>query len=525
MVEQSEGSRPAGIRNREEMLRLLADQMPAIVWTTDHDLRFQSSLGGGLATLGLKPGELAGVLLTDYLKTNDPEVAAIAAHHRALQGESAEYEMHWADRTYASHLEPLRSPDGAIEGVVGIAFDVTDRERAKDSLERTLALLRSTLDSTADGILVVDENGKIVTYNMRFVVMWGIPDEIVASRDDDRALAFVLDQLVEPERFVTRTMNVYAHPRAETLDVLHFKNGRAFERFSPASRERSSHGRTRVWSFRDITDRVRADEERALSLSLLEATLESSADGLLVVDREGGIVRHNRKFVEMWRVPDNVIASRDDAKVLASVLSQLKNPDSFLRKIKELYDHPDSQSFDWLEFKDGRVFERYSQPQRVGGAIVGRVWSFRDVTDRARMEEILRRQARTFEHMFDAVVVTDMAGRIVDCNPAAEKMFGHPRETLLGKTPETLLSPAEDQQLTGKMLDAIQRIGRWAGQVRFRRRDGARGTSQTTVVPHSDEYGRTTAAIFIHRDITERKELERRLAELQGFDDTGIGRG
>ena len=514
-----------GNRNREEMLRLLADQLPAIVWTTDRELRFQASLGGGLAALGLKPGDQTGVSLFEYLKTTDPEVPAIAAHHRALAGEPAEYQMRWADRTYSTHLEPLRGPDGAIEGVLGVAFDVTERERAKEGLERTLSLLRSTLDSTADGILVVDDNGKIINYNRRFVAMWRIPDEVVASGNDDQALAFVLDQLVEPGQFVARTMDVYAHPRAETFDTLHFKDGRVFERYSPASRGATSPGRMRVWSFRDVTQRVRSDEERSRSLSLLEATLESTADGVLVVDRDGRIVRHNRKFAEMWRVPENVLASADDAKFLAFVLDQLKNPDAFLRKIKELYDHPDAQSFDWIEFQDGRMFERYSQPQRVHGAIIGRVWSFRDVSDRARMEEILRRQARTFEHMFDAVIVTDMAGRIVDCNPAAEKMFGNAREMILGKSPETLLSPAEDQQLTGKMLDAIQRVGRWSGQVRFRRKDGMRGTSQTTVVPHSDEYGRTTAAIFIHRDITERKELERRLAELQGFEDTGMGRG
>jgi PAS domain S-box-containing protein len=270
---------------------------------------------------------------------------------------------------------------------------------------------------------------------------------------------------------------------------------------------------------------VKSEEDRGESLSLLEATLESTADGILVIDREGQIVRHNRKFAEMWRVPETLFASADDAKLLAFVINQLKNPDAFLRKIKDLYDHPEAQSFDWLEFSDGRMFERYSQAQHVGDTVIGRVWSFRDVTDRSRMEEILRRQARTFEHMFDAVVVTDVAGRIVDCNPAAEKMFGHAREALLGKSPGTLLSPAEDQQLTGKMLDAILKVGRWSGQVRFRRKDGARGTSQTTVVPHSDEYGRTTAAIFIHRDITDRKELERRLAEIQGFEDTGIGRG
>ena len=104
-------------------------------------------------------------------------------------------------------------------------------------------------------------------------------------------------------------------------------------------------------------------------------------------------------------------------------------------------------------------------------------------------------------------------------------MFGYPREGLVGKTPEMLLSPAEERDNTAKRLDAMRQTGRWQGPVRFRRKDGARGTSETVVVPHSDEYGRLTAAIFIHRDVTEVKELERQLRELQGGEDSGMGRG
>jgi two-component system cell cycle sensor histidine kinase/response regulator CckA len=132
--------------------------------------------------------------------------------------------------------------------------------------------------------------------------------------------------------------------------------------------------------------------EQALrnSVSLLEATLASTADGILVVDRMGKIVSFNQRFVELWQIPESLVESKDDAKILSVVKNQLIDPQAFLVCVNELYSRPGEEDYQVLHFKDRRVFERYSKPQYVDGDVVGRVWSFRDISQRWFLEAQLR---------------------------------------------------------------------------------------------------------------------------------------
>ena len=126
---------------------------------------------------------------------------------------------------------------------------------------------------------------------------------------------------------------------------------------------------------------------------MLAATLESTADGILVVDRTGRITSWNSRFAEMWQVPPGLFAEHDDHSALASLLEQLCDPDAFVAKVHEVWEEPESTSHDTLEFKDGRVLERDSLPQRIDGEVAGRVWSFRDVTEHRRLQNELTHQA------------------------------------------------------------------------------------------------------------------------------------
>ena len=143
----------------------------------------------------------------------------------------------------------------------------------------------------------------------------------------------------------------------------------------------------------DITARKLAETELAETLSQLSATLDSTADGILVVSTTGLITNLNERFRQLFGLPDTITVPLAREEVLAIILPQLQDPDIFIRRIEDVAENPESRSEDVVELRDGRTFERRYMPQRVDGQIVGRVWSLRDVTERIRLEVALSHQA------------------------------------------------------------------------------------------------------------------------------------
>ena len=144
----------------------------------------------------------------------------------------------------------------------------------------------------------------------------------------------------------------------------------------------------------ESADAVREREE------LFRTVLESTGDGISVTDEAGGTLHVNSQFVTMWNVPQEVVDDGDDMKMILRVMAEVADPEAFLCRMQELYYSPE-EALDTMNLRDGRVFERFSSPLLRNGSVVARVWSFRDVTDRKRAEEELRRYQEHLEELVE----------------------------------------------------------------------------------------------------------------------------
>ena len=185
------------------------------------------------------------------------------------------------------------------------------------------------------------------------------------------------------------------------------------------------------------------------SLSLLRATLESTADGIMMVNGKGQVVDWNQKFIEMWRIPSHLMEAGPEQLSFEYILDQLIDPSEIIADVQFLYQNPEWQGeLPELHFRDGRIFERYTQPQRIGSEIVGRVYSFRDVTQkRIATDELLIRE-RAIEASTHGVAIIDVAKPnkpIIYINHAFVRITGYSENNILGKSLESLQGTKTDQ--------------------------------------------------------------------------------
>jgi diguanylate cyclase (GGDEF)-like protein/PAS domain S-box-containing protein len=250
-------------------------------------------------------------------------------------------------------------------------------------------------------------------------------------------------------------------------------------------------------------------------LSLIRATLESTADGILMVNREGKIIDWNAKFIEMWKMPLELLEAEDEVPCLQYVLSQVKDPENLFKEVTKLYNNPDEQgNLGEIEFRDGRVFERYSQPHRMGDQIVGRVWSFRDVTERKKVEAALHLRNRAIESSSQGMLILNAEGpdnMIEYVNPAFEQITGYSKSDVIGKGLATLYGSDITQPSLRKFQLAIQERHETQVVLRNYRKDGSLFWNELYISPVMDEKNTVTHFICTMSDISERRKMEEQL--------------
>jgi PAS domain S-box-containing protein len=403
------------------------------------------------------------------------------------------------------------------------------RKKAEEALRRSETKFRTLYDSTSDAVMLLDEKG-FFDCNQATLAVFGCAtrEEFCSKHPADVSPPVQpdgTDSLTLAKQHMATAMEKgshhfeWLHKRADT--------GETFSGEVLLNAMELDGKRVLQATVRDITARKQAEQALASSLSLLRATLESTADGLLVVDQTGQMVQFNQKFVEMWGIPADILASRDDSRTIAYVLEQLKDPGSFVAKVKELYAQPEAMSFDVLEFKDGRTFERYSQPQKVGGKGVGRVWSFRDITERKQAEVVLMETSALLEALLqnttDKIYFKDLQSRFVRFSQQCLEIFHltQPAE-LKGKTDFDFFS----EEHARPAFEAEQEIIRTGKPIfnleeKETHRDGRVSWALTSKMAWRDQAGNVIGTMGISRDITARKRMEEQLFQSQKMETVG----
>ncbi len=269
---------------------------------------------------------------------------------------------------------------------------------------------------------------------------------------------------------------------------------------------------------KEQADRRRADKERLYSISLATAALESTPEGILIINREGKISRWNQKFVELWNVPQHLLDTTLKNPVLAYASSQMADPEKFLAKATELHEHPDKSCADTLNLTDGRIFSLYSQPQKIGAEIVGRFWSFQDITEHKRAEEILRSSESKFRSIVetsqDWIWEMDLSGKHTFSNARASDILGYSLTDILSIDLLELVHQEDREEIIARLPQLIAKKSGWHGWVlRWRHKDGSCRVLESTANPVLNESGELVGFRGVDRDITEGKKAEKTLQE------------
>ena len=365
---------------------------------------------------------------------------------------------------------------------------------------------REIIGTMADALFVCDRDGLVQSVNPAAEKLLGFSSRELIGKHIQELLASpkgdALDETLRTRR-----------PRSHTDYAFRSASGEPVELMLSIAQV-SQHGEVAggaVIIARDIRDVRRAEREAKRAVALLQSTLESTTDAILVLDDRGNILTYNQKLLDMFKLSKDALDQAGDRFPFAEVLPQLVDPEEFARTIVEVATQPQAESFDVLEFVDGRRFERHSTARQVEGIAAMRVWSFRDVTSRFAAEAALRESEVRYRLLFEqnaaGVCVTALDGTIQDCNTTFAFMLGYKRQELIGRNSGELYEHrVERDELVPMLRDATNIKGY---EAELMRKDG----SHVWVLQNLVLVGQGPSAV-IHAtvvDISDRKRAEEQI--------------
>jgi two-component system sensor histidine kinase/response regulator len=395
----------------------------------------------------------------------------------------------------------------------------TDRAELVHQLQATLSKMEVALGAIADAVVFLSADSQVQWCNSAFEqLVKRSHSTIVGSKFSELLPLMQAGQSVAPDAYPDVKMRrggyearEYEFVQGDRSLVLHI-SGNCMEQGD----------RSTVLVIRDITqakqqeaEHKKALQERDESLCLLRATLESTADGILVVNQERSIPLYNQKFLEIWGMPDSLLLAGKEDEPLNFAAQQTKDPEGFIAQVQDIFlHHPQAVIQDVVKLKDGRVLERYSQPRWQSDQIIGRVWNFRDITAYKQTEEALRKSELKYRRLFEnsqmgigRTRIED--GLILDANQRFIEILGYrDASEVIGKKSkaELYLNP-RDREFVLHQLHQSGELNNY--EVQFRRRDGSIAWVLLSLRLNTEEH----CIEAVITDISARKRTEIALAE------------
>ncbi|MEG4516285.1 MULTISPECIES: PAS domain S-box protein [unclassified Microcoleus] len=546
----------AELRLQQQEQQIIFDSVPAMIWLKDTESRLLRINQAAAASRGLPAAQLEGKSFYEiypdeaeqyYLEDLEVINSGLPKHGQVELLPTVSGQKCWV----RTDKIPYRDETGKVAGVIVFAVDITDlirvekelreyRDRLAQKVEKRTAMYRQAmtalysantqLQQLINNSYSSGENGS--SYSAARLLECEAYFEAVAVADRDTILSvssnfaqlfgyepaemvgMSLLELLSPKSYKQAPQMISASSNTVCETIFLKRDGTAF----PAD-VRSKfvfwEGRlVQVKAVRDLTERklTAADLERARSL--LHATLEATADGILAVTTAGEMISYNEKLVQMWGIYEEVRNSMDRTVRLAFLTKQVKDPKAFLQRVKEFYSDAESEGCDILEFKDGRTFERYTQPIRVGQNIIGRVWRFRDITSREKVTAMLGDSQRRFRAIFDSsfqfVSLLKPDGTLLEANQTSLDFAGIKLRDVANKPFWLLPWWGDSEEVQEQLQEAICR----SAQGEFVRYEvEVQGVNRTAIVdfslkPVADETGKIVLLLPEGRDITKSKQAQ-----------------